>query len=119
MTATFGVGPGLVAADELPLAAGLDVAGFGGIGLLTDEGGFGTTLGAAGETAGFTATVDLGAAGRLGILVPSGLGGRGSGSSAFLFVPPTCPLVGGAWRIAGDFRSSLLGTAAGAGEEGA
>lgn len=118
LAATLEGGAAFVALDALLLDGGFDKAGFDGTGReLVFETGRGTALGA-GETVGFTGARDFATTGRVGILV-SGLDGWGSGSSAFLFVPPTFPLVGGTWRTTGGFRSSFLGTAAGTGEAGA
>lgn len=117
LAGTFWGATALGAADVLLFAVGLDRAGFDGIGRdVMFETGFGTALGAAGETAGFMETAGFDTTGLLGIF-DSSLEGRGSGSSAFRFVP-LFPLIGGAWRKAGDFLSSFLGAAAGAGEAG-
>lgn len=118
LAGTFCGGATFVAADVLLLIVGFDGVGFDGTCLeLAVDTGFATGLGAAEVIAGFVATVGFVTAGLLVILV-SGLGGRGSESSAFRFVP-TFPLVGGTCRASSDFRSSFLGTVAGAGEEGA
>lgn len=97
------------------LIGGFDWTGFDGTNLEAAGAGFGAGLATAEFTTGLLAAGDFGAAGRLVILV-SGLGGRGSESSALRFIP-TFPVVGA--RASVGFRSSLLETAAGAGEAGA
>lgn len=112
-------GTAFVALVKLLLSAGLVEATFDGTARgLALETGLGTALSAGEGAAGFPGTAGFATAGRAGILA-SILDGRGKGSSAFLFVPTACPLAGGAWRTAGDFRSSFLGAAVGTGEAGA
>jgi hypothetical protein len=116
LAGTFWGGAAFVAADVVGLMIGFDVVGFGGAGLeLTADTGFGTARGAGGVIPCFTGTGGFWTAGLLVILV-SGLGGRGSGSSAFRFVP-ALPLVGGSCRASSCFGSTFLGAATGAGEE--
>jgi hypothetical protein len=116
LAGTFWGGVAFVAADAADVL--LLIVGFGGTGLgLAAKTGFCNAFGIAGATVGLVATVGFMTAGLLVILV-SGLGGRGSESSAFRFTP-TFALVGGTGRSSSDFRSTFLGTAAGAGEAGA
>lgn len=121
LAGNFGAGAALVVADEVGLgvSVGLGV-GLGSAGLeLMVGAGFDTALDAGDESDGLVASVDFIAAGLFAPLL-SGLGGRGSWSSALrLTPPPTFPLGGGACRRAIGFRSSFLGAGAETGGAGA